>query len=125
VADLITSLETGGAWVEIIRLSVKPITTPDFPDPTPLARYVRVGNRYTTLHLEAATWHALRRIAREQSRTLDELCTEIVSACAPAATFAQAARYYVFDHIAAQIPDCQLPPELRDLRRHGTGRTIQ
>jgi len=41
------------------------------------------------------------------------------------ASFAHAARYYVFDHIAGKIPDSQLPHELRDLRRHGTSRTIQ
>jgi hypothetical protein len=31
----------------------------------------------------------------------------------------------VFDHIAARIPDSQLPPEIRDRRRHGYRRTIQ
>src|SRR5271155_1406142 len=111
--------------VEIIRLSVEPITTPDYPDPTPRPRYVRIGNGWTTFHLEAAAWNALDRIAPAQGRTIDELCADIQRVCAPTATFAQAARYYVFDHIAAQIPDSQLPPELRDLRRHGTSRTIQ
>ena len=111
--------------VEIIRLSVDPITTPDHPDPTPLARHVRMGDRATVLHLETAAWVALGRIACEQERTIDYLCTEIAAACAPDASFAQAARYYVFDHIAARIPDSQLPPEIRDLRRHGYRRTIQ
>ena len=54
--------------VEIIRLSVEPITTPDYPDPTPIARHVRLGDRYATLHLEDATWNALSRIACEQGR---------------------------------------------------------
>jgi predicted DNA-binding ribbon-helix-helix protein len=111
--------------VEIIRLSVEPITTPDYPDPTPIARYVRFGDDYATLYLEDATWNALCRIAREQRRTVDELCADIENICAPDASFSQAARYYVFDHIAAQIPDRLLPPELRDLRRHGYRRTIQ
>jgi predicted DNA-binding ribbon-helix-helix protein len=111
--------------VEIIRLSVDPITTPDHPDPTPLPHCVRIGTATTTLHLEAATWHALCRIAHEQERTIDDLCAEIDAASAPAASFAQAARYYVFDHIAATIPDGMLPPELRALRRHGYSRTIQ
>jgi predicted DNA-binding ribbon-helix-helix protein len=109
---------------EIVRLSVEPITTPEFPDPTPIARSVCIGDRYCSLYLEAAAWHALARIAREQERTIDDLCADIMHACAPAASFAQAARYYVFDHIAGQIPDYQLPPELRDLRRHGR-RTLQ
>jgi predicted DNA-binding ribbon-helix-helix protein len=111
--------------VEIIRLSIDPITTLDHPDPTPLARHVRMGDRATVLHLETAAWVALGRIACEQERTIDDLCTEIAAACAPDASFAQAARYYVFDHIAAFIPDSQLPPEIRDLRRHGYRRTIQ
>jgi predicted DNA-binding ribbon-helix-helix protein len=111
--------------VEIIRLSVEPITTPDCPDPTPIAHLVRIGDRTTTLHVEAATWNALCRIAYDQGRTIDELCADIKSVCAPTASFAQAARYCVFDHIAAQLPDYLLPAELRDLRRHGYRRSIQ
>jgi predicted DNA-binding ribbon-helix-helix protein len=111
--------------VEIIRLSIEPITTPDFPDPTPVARSVRIGDRDATLYLEDAAWNALCRIAREQGRAVDQLCADIEKAAAPDAFFAQAARYYVFDHIAAQIPDRLLPPELRELRRHGYRRTIQ
>jgi predicted DNA-binding ribbon-helix-helix protein len=111
--------------VEIIRLSVEPITTPEFSDPTPLPRRVRFGDSYRTLYLEDAAWHALCGIAREQGRSVDALCADIENAAAVDASFAQAARYYVFDHIAALIPDCQLPPELRELRRHGYRRTIQ
>ena len=51
--------------VEIVRLSVEPITTPDYPNSTPLAHHVRIGDHWTTVRLEAATWHALCRIARE------------------------------------------------------------
>ena len=111
--------------VEIIRLSVEPITTPEFPDHTPRARRVRFGDSYRTLYVEDATWNALCGIAREQDWSVDALCVEIQNAAAADASFAQAARYYVFDHIAAQIPDCQLPAELRDIRRHGYRRTIQ
>ena len=111
--------------VEIIRLSFQPITTPDYPDPTPVARQVRCGSRTATFYLEDAVWNALCRIAREQGCTLDALCAEIDNATAPGASFAQAARYYIFDHIAVPIPDRLLPPELRDLRRHGYPRTIQ
>jgi predicted DNA-binding ribbon-helix-helix protein len=124
----IQDVETGnmrGGMVEIIRLSVEPITTPDYPDPTPLAHNVCIGNRYTTLHLEAATWNALCRIAREEGITIDQLCADIAEVTAPDASFAQAARCYLFGHIAEQIPDHLLPPELRDLRRHGYRRTIQ
>lgn len=111
--------------VEIIRLSVEPITTPDYPDPTPLAHHVRIGDRTTTLHVEAATWIALCRIAHEQGWSVDELCGDIVEVTAANASFAQAARCYVFGHIAEQIPDHLLPAELRDLRRHGYRRSIQ
>jgi predicted DNA-binding ribbon-helix-helix protein len=111
--------------VEIIRLSFQPITTPDYPDPTPIAREVRYGSHTATLYLEDAAWNALYRIARQQGRTVDALCADIDNATAPGASFAQAARYYVFDHIAAPIPDRLLPPELRDLRRHAHLRTIQ
>jgi predicted DNA-binding ribbon-helix-helix protein len=111
--------------VEIIRLSVEPLTTPDCPDPTPIARQVRIGDRTTTLYVEAALWNALCRIAREQGLTVDQLCADIAQVTAPDASFAQAARYYVFGHICEQIPDHLLPPEIRDLRRHGYRRTIQ
>ena len=111
--------------VEIIRLSFEPITTPDYPDPTPIAFHVRRGDHAITLCLESAAWNALWSIARLQGRSLDALCADIQNAAAPDASFAQAARYYVFDHIAAPIPDRLLPPELRDLRRHGYPRTIQ
>jgi predicted DNA-binding ribbon-helix-helix protein len=111
--------------VEIIRLSVEAITTPDHPDPTPLPRYVRMGNGWKTIHLESATWKALLCIASDQGRGIHEVCAEIDRRRAPSASFAQAARYYVFDHIAVEIPDCELPPELRELRRHGFSRTIQ
>jgi predicted DNA-binding ribbon-helix-helix protein len=111
--------------VEIIRLSFQPITTPGYPDPTPVARQVRCGNRTATLYLEDAAWNALCRIARDQGRTVGALCADIDNATAPGASFAQAARYYVFDQIAAPIPDRLLPPELRDLRRHCDPRTIQ
>jgi predicted DNA-binding ribbon-helix-helix protein len=109
----------------LVNWSVEPITTPDCPDPTPLAHRVRVGDHVTTLYVEAATWIALCRIAREQDLTIDQLCTEIAEVTAPDASFAQAARCYVFDHIAGQIPDRLLPPELLNLRRHGYRRSIQ
>jgi predicted DNA-binding ribbon-helix-helix protein len=111
--------------VEIIRLSVNPITTPDYPDPTPLAHQVRISDHITTVWLESAAWDALCRIAYDQECSIGNLCTEIAAACAPDASFAQAARYYVFDHVAAAIPDRLLPPELRSLRHHGYPRTIQ
>ena len=75
--------------------------------------------------VEDATWSALGRIAGGQGVTIDRLCAEIAECAAPDATFAQAARYYVFGHIAEEIPDRMLPPELRGLRRHGYRRTIQ
>jgi predicted DNA-binding ribbon-helix-helix protein len=111
--------------VEIIRLSFQPITTPEYPDPTPMAREVRCGSRTATFYLEDAAWNALCRIACQQGRTVGALCADIDNATAPGASFAQAARYYVFDHIAAPIPDRLLPPELRELRRHGYSRSIQ
>lgn len=111
--------------VEIIRPSNQPITTLDYPDPTPIAFHVRRGDHAITLYLEAAAWKALWSIARQQERSLDALCANIQNAAAPDATFAQTARYYVFDHIAAPVPDRLLPPELRDLRCHGYPRTIQ
>jgi len=38
--------------IEIIRLSVDPLTTPEHPDPTSGAHHVRIGDHATTLHLE-------------------------------------------------------------------------
>jgi predicted DNA-binding ribbon-helix-helix protein len=110
--------------VEIIRISTRPLTTPEWPDPTPVPRQVRIGDRTITLHVEAALWNALCRIAYEQELSVDKLCSDIADITAPAATFAQAARYYVFGYIAEQIPDEMLPAELLDLRRHGYDRII-
>jgi predicted DNA-binding ribbon-helix-helix protein len=109
----------------LIRLTVEPITTPADPEGFPVAGHVRIDHRPTTLHLEAALWNALRAIAREQGLTVDQLCSSIAAATAPDASFAQAARYYVFGRIAEQIPDELLPAELRVLRRHGYRRFVQ
>jgi predicted DNA-binding ribbon-helix-helix protein len=108
--------------VEIIRISGRPLTTPDCPDSTPLPRRVCIRDRITTLYAEAALWNALDRIARDERLPLDHLCAGIAGIAAPAATFAQAARYFVFDYIAEEIPDDILPPELLGLRRHGYDR---
>jgi predicted DNA-binding ribbon-helix-helix protein len=105
--------------VEIIRISSRQLTTPGFPDATPLPRRVCIRDRMTTLYAEAALWNALERIAGDERLSLDRLCAAITAITAPAATFAQAARYFVFDCIAEEIPDEILPPELLVLRRHG------
>jgi predicted DNA-binding ribbon-helix-helix protein len=111
--------------VEIIRLSVAPITTPECPDPTPRARRVRSGDRTITLYAEAALWDVLDRIAREEGVSTDQLCSDIADVTAPDVSFAQAARCYVRGHIIDQIPDDLLPPELLELRRHGYRRSVQ
>ena len=48
-------LSSGVPIVEINRLSLEPITMPEFPDPTPITHHVRLVDRTTTLHVEAAT----------------------------------------------------------------------
>jgi predicted DNA-binding ribbon-helix-helix protein len=90
--------------VEIIRLSFQPITTPEYPDPTPIAREVRWGNRTATLYLEDAAWNALCRIACQQGRSVDALCADIDNATAPGASFAQAARYLSLTTSPRQFP---------------------
>lgn len=119
---VVKSWQTSYYMVEIIRISGRPLTTPDCPDPTPLPRRVCIRDCITTLYAEAALWNALDRIARDERLSLDHLCADIAVITAPAATFAQAARYYVFDYVAEEIRDDLLPPELLDLRRHGYDR---
>jgi predicted DNA-binding ribbon-helix-helix protein len=95
------------------------IMAPDDHAARLITRHVRIGRRRTTCRLAAWTWDALGKIAREQNRTLNELCTDIAGVTAPTASFAAAARCYVLGHISDQIPDEQLPAELLNIRRHG------
>ena len=117
---------TLAGMVEIIHLNVEPITTPEHPDPALIPRHICLDGRHTRiLQLEAAAWILLDSIAHEQGITLDELCSDIAEVTAPAATFAQAARCYIIGHLAEEIPDDELSPELRGLKRRGYTRSVQ
>lgn len=101
----------------IYRDSIPPITTPDDPDGIPVPRRLYIAGRPITLYLEIGLWNALERIADEKKLTLAQLCGDIAGVTAPDASFVEAARCFVFGHIADQIPDDLLPAELRDFRR--------
>lgn len=101
---------------------MKPITTPEYPDPTEARRYVDDEDGfygYDYIFLEDAIWHALCEIAKERGCTVGQLCSHIDLNFAPGAPFAPAARRYVTRYLA-DIPDnIALPGNfhvLRDLR---------
>lgn len=104
--------------MNIEQMIMKPITTPDYPDPTEARRYIDdpdgfYGHDY--VFLEDATWNALCEIARERGCTVDELCKDIEFNFAPGEDFTPAARHYVLRHIE-QIPDnIELPANFRVL----------
>jgi hypothetical protein len=102
----------------IEQIHIGPITTPDYPDPTEIPRYIRDDYGfygYDYVFLEEATWNALCEIARERDCTVDELCCDINLNFAPDEPFAPAARRYVMRYLA-DIPDnIELPGNFRVL----------
>jgi Ribbon-helix-helix domain len=80
--------------VRVYEIFKKPMTTPEFPDVTEHARYIRDDDGfygYDYVFLEDFTWHALCQIARAQGRTVDELCGDIDLNFAPGEDFSPAA----------------------------------
>ena len=110
------------------EIFIKPITTPEYPDPTEARRYVDDEDGfygYDYVFLEDATWNALCEIARERGCTVDELCGDIELNFAPGEPFAPAARHYVVRYLS-EIPDnIDLPPELRMIKELGGLRRFQ
>jgi len=81
--------------MDIQQIITKPITTPEYPDPTETQRYIRDDDGfygYDYVFLEDATWNALCRIARDEGCTIDELCCHSALNFAPSEPFASAAR---------------------------------
>jgi predicted DNA-binding ribbon-helix-helix protein len=109
------------------EIVMKPITTPEHPDPTECRRFIHDENGfygYDYVFLEDATWHALREIAHEQGRTVDGLCSDIDLNFAPGDPFAPAARRYVARYLA-DIPDnIELPGNFHILRELRARRTL-
>ncbi|MGH9345351.1 MAG: ribbon-helix-helix domain-containing protein [Terriglobia bacterium] len=79
-------------------------------------RYVRIGTRMVTFHLEARMWDLLSAIAERQNLTADALCSEIAEAMLKNADLATAIRCYVLGLIVSgEMPVDLVPAELRDL----------
>jgi hypothetical protein len=71
-----------GFAMNIEHIITKPITTPEYPDPTEARRYVDDEDGfygYDYVFLEDATWRALCEIAAEQGCTVGQLCSHIRS----------------------------------------------
>ena len=105
----------------------KPITTPEYPDPTVARRYLDDPDGfygYDYVFLEDATWNALCEIAHERDCTVGELCSDIELNFAPGEPFTPAARHYVMRYLAGIPDNIELPgnfrvlSELLDERRH-------
>jgi predicted DNA-binding ribbon-helix-helix protein len=85
----------GGEMNNSDNMYIKPITTPEHPDPTEALRYVDDEDGfygYDYVCLEDATWHALCEIAHERGCTAGQLCSDIDLNFAPGEPFAPAAR---------------------------------
>src|SRR5271170_1969354 len=98
---------------------MKPITTPEHPDPTEARRYIRDDDGfygYDYVFLEDATWNALCEIAHERGCTVDELCCDIDLNFAPSEPFALAARRYVARYLADIPGNIELPRNFHVLR---------
>jgi ribbon-helix-helix protein len=102
--------------MNIEQVFSRPITAPDYPDPTEARRYIDDPDGfygYDYVFIEDATWNALCEIARERGCTVDELCCHIGLNFAPDESFAPAARAYVLHYITEHIPaDSALPTAL-------------
>ena len=93
--------------MNIEPIFMKPVTTPDCPDPTELRRYIRDDNGfygYDYVFLEDATWTTLHQIARASDCTVEDLCATIDLSFASGASFASAARAYVLHYITERVP---------------------
>jgi hypothetical protein len=105
------------------EIFIKPITTPQYPDPTGWRRFIHDENGfygYDYVFLEDATWNALSEIARERGCTGDELSGNIELNFAPGEPFAPAARRYL-----SGIPDnIELPGNFHILRELRARRTL-
>jgi predicted DNA-binding ribbon-helix-helix protein len=94
------------------NMYIKPITTPEHPDPTEALRYVDDEDGfygYDYVCLEDATWHALCEIAHERGCTAGQLCSDIDLNFAPGEPFAPAARRYVARYLADIPANIELP----------------
>jgi predicted DNA-binding ribbon-helix-helix protein len=100
----------------------KPITTPEFPDPSEIHRSVY---GHDSVLVEDTTWNALCHIARLERCTIGHLCAQIERGSG-GPPFAPAARYYVMSYVAERLPaDIELPPELRFLGALRGWRSVQ
>jgi predicted DNA-binding ribbon-helix-helix protein len=110
------------------EIFIKPITTPEHPDPTEWRRFIHDEYGfygYDYVFLEDATWNALGEIAREKGSTVDELWSDIDLNFAPGEPFAPAARRYVARYLA-DIPDnIELPCNFHVLSALRARRSLQ
>jgi predicted DNA-binding ribbon-helix-helix protein len=106
--------------MDIQQIIMKPITTPEYPDPAETRRFINDEYGvygYDYVFLEDATWNALCAIAGDEDCTVDDLCAHIDLNFAHGGDFAPAARLYVLRYVADRIPQSvALTPELLFLR---------
>ena len=105
--------------MNIQQIIMKPITTPEYPDPTEALRYVDDEDGfygYDYVFLEDATWHALSEIANERGCTIGQLCSHIDLNFAKDEPFAAAARRYVMRYLADIPGNIELPGNFHVLR---------
>jgi predicted DNA-binding ribbon-helix-helix protein len=113
---------------DIGQIIFKPITTPEYSDPTEERRVIHDEHKLygdDCVFVEDAIWNALRHIATLERCTVSQLCARIdLGAGGP--PFAPAARYYVICYAAERLPaDNELPPQLRFLGALRGWRSLQ
>jgi hypothetical protein len=121
VQSFLNLKDDSGGKMDVEPVTVKPITTPQYPDPTEARRFIHDEYGfygYDYVFFEDATWNALCEIAYERGCTVDELCKDIEFNFAPGEDFAPAARRYVMRYLAGIPGNIELPrnfPVLVDL----------
>jgi hypothetical protein len=114
--------------MDIQQIIMRPITTPEFPDPAETRRFIddEYGYYgYDYIFLEDATWNALCEIAHERDCTVGELCSDIELNFAPGESFTPAARHYVMRYLAGIPENIELPGNFRVLSELRGRRGVQ
>jgi hypothetical protein len=114
--------------MDIQQIIVRPITTPEFPDPAETRRFIddEYGvYGYDYVFLEEATWNALCGIAPERDCTVGDLCSDIKLNFALGEPFTPAARHYVMRSLAGLPDNIELPGNFRVLRDLRNRRSVQ
>jgi predicted DNA-binding ribbon-helix-helix protein len=66
-----------------------------------VSRNIIVKGKRTSIRLEPKLWDVLTTIAKEQERTINQLCSEIADNAPTTSSFTSAVRVYIISHLIA------------------------